>query len=141
MKANGLSLLEIKEGGQRIKLKKPAFLPQKAVEPAITGMQPAPVTPEAGRSDAISLNFSNLFEVKSPLVGVFYAAPSPEAEPFTHIGAKVKTGDVLCLIEAMKLMNEIVAEHDGEIAAVCLKDGDIAEFGQVLFRILHTDEH
>jgi len=80
-------------------------------------------------------NFGNLIEVKSPIVGVFYTAPQPEAMPFVNIGSKVKKGDVLCIIEAMKLLNEITAEHDGEIADICIKNGDIVEYGQALFKI------
>jgi len=86
-------------------------------------------------SGAQSVDFNNLIEVKSPLVGVYYAAPSPDAETFVSIGSKVKKGDVLCIIETMKLMNEIMAEQDGEIVDICVKNGDIAEFGQVLFKM------
>jgi acetyl-CoA carboxylase biotin carboxyl carrier protein len=76
-----------------------------------------------------------LVDVKSPLVGVYYAAPSPDAETFVSIGSNVKKGDVLCIIETMKLMNEIIAEQDGEIIDICIKNGEIAEFGQVLFKM------
>ena len=74
-------------------------------------------------------------EVKSPIVGVFYSAHSPDAEPFVSIGAPVKKGDVLCIIETMKLLNEITADRDGMIADVCLKNGDVVEYGQVLFKL------
>ena len=74
-------------------------------------------------------------DIKSPMVGVFYSAPSPESEPFVTRGTKVKKGDTLCIIEAMKLMNEVVAERDGEIVEVLPKSGELVEFGQVLFRI------
>lgn len=73
-------------------------------------------------------------EVKSPMVGVFYNVPYPEAEPFVRIGDTVKKGDVLCLLEAMKLMNEIQAEKDGKITDICVKNGDVVEFGQTLFK-------
>ena len=69
------------------------------------------------------------------MVGVFYKANAPGAEPFVKIGSKVKKGDVLCIIEAMKLMNEIYAEQDGTIAEICMNDGDVAEYSQVLFRM------
>ncbi len=69
------------------------------------------------------------------MVGVFYAAPAPGAQPYVSIGSKVKAGDVLCLIEAMKLMNEITAEKDGEIVDICAQDGQIVEFGQTVFKI------
>lgn len=69
------------------------------------------------------------------MVGVFYVAPSPGAEPFVRVGSKVKKGETLCILEAMKLMNEVVAECDGEIAEICVNDGDLVEYGRVLFRI------
>ena len=133
---HGLTALEVNEGGVRIRLERSVPLRQKEIQTERASARPEPVMPEKELPEDHALNFSNLFEVKSPLVGVFYAAPSPDSEPFTHIGAKVNKGDVLCLIEAMKLMNEIAAERDGEIVDVCLKDGDIAEYGQVLFKIL-----
>ena len=78
---------------------------------------------------------SNLREVKSPMVGVFYAAPEENAEPFVRVGMPVKKGDTLCLIEAMKLINEIVAEEDGTIAEICVRNGQVVEYGTVLFRL------
>ncbi len=71
--------------------------------------------------------------VKSPMVGVFYAKPAPDEKPFVTVGSRVEKGDVLCIIEAMKLMNEITADLEGEITEVCVSDGDIVEFGQPLF--------
>lgn len=73
--------------------------------------------------------------VASPLVGTFYAAPSPESEPFVSVGVHVKKGQVLGIIEAMKLMNEIECEYDGVIEAVLVEDGSVVEYGQPLFRI------
>ncbi len=69
------------------------------------------------------------------MVGVFYSSPSPEAEPFVKVGSKVKKGDVLCIIEAMKLLNEINADTDGEIVDICVNNGDVVEYGQPLFKI------
>ena len=69
------------------------------------------------------------------MVGIFYAAPSPDAEPFVKVGSKVKKGDTLCIIEAMKLMNDVVAEEDGEIVEICAENGSLVEFGQTLFKI------
>ena len=85
--------------------------------------------------DGTPVDFNNLKEVKSPMVGVFYQAPSPEADPYVHVGSKVKKGDVLCVIEAMKLLNEITADTDGEIVDVCVENGQLVEYGQVLFKI------
>ena len=73
--------------------------------------------------------------VKSPIVGTFYSKSSPTAEPFVKVGDKVKKGQTLCIIEAMKLMNEIEAECDGEIAEICVTDDNMVEFGEMLFKI------
>lgn len=73
--------------------------------------------------------------VKSPMVGTFYMKPAPNAKPYVEVGQKIKKGDVLCIIEAMKLMNEIESEFDGEIAEILLKDGEMVEYGKPLFRI------
>lgn len=80
--------------------------------------------------------FSDINEMKSPLVGVFYSAPAPDSKPFVTIGSKVKKGDILCIVEAMKLINEIPSEFDGEIVDICVENGQIVEFGQTLFKII-----
>lgn len=69
------------------------------------------------------------------MVGVFYAAPAPGDEPFVHVGSKVKAGETLCIIEAMKVLNEVTAEADGEVLEICVVDGDLVEFGSCLMRI------
>lgn len=74
--------------------------------------------------------------VKSPMVGTFYIKPAPTAEPYVEVGKRVKKGDVLCIIEAMKLMNEIESEYDGEVAEIYIKDGEAVEYGKPLFRIV-----
>ncbi|MBQ8299610.1 MAG: acetyl-CoA carboxylase biotin carboxyl carrier protein [Clostridia bacterium] len=74
--------------------------------------------------------------VKSPMVGTFYIKPSPTANPYVEIGSEVKVGDVLCIVEAMKLMNEIESEYNGKIAKVLVKDGESVEYGTPLFEIL-----
>ena len=77
----------------------------------------------------------NYKEVKSPMVGTFYESSSPTAEPFVKVGDKVRKGQVLCIVEAMKLMNEIESEVDGEVVEVCVKNEDMVEFGTTLFKI------
>lgn len=74
-------------------------------------------------------------EVAAPMVGVFYAAPAPGDEPFVRVGSKVKAGETLCIIEAMKVLNEVTAEADGEVLEICVADGDLVEFGSCLMRI------
>ncbi len=73
--------------------------------------------------------------VKSPMVGTFYSKSSPTADPYVEVGSKVKKGDILCIVEAMKLMNEIESEFDGEIVEVCVNDGDMVDYGKPLFKI------
>lgn len=78
---------------------------------------------------------SHLYEVTSPMVGTFYAALTPGGDPFVQIGSKVKVGDVLCVIEAMKIMNELPVERGGTVVEILVKDGQTVEYGQVLIRI------
>lgn len=77
----------------------------------------------------------NYKEIKSPMVGTFYSKSSPTAKPFVKVGDKVKKGDVVCIVEAMKLMNEIESEFDGEIVEICKNDEDMCEYGECLFKI------
>lgn len=95
----------------------------------------APAAPGFSTADGTPVDSARVSEVCAPMVGVFYAAPAPGAEPFVRVGSKVKKGDTLCILEAMKLMNEVVAEKDGEIVDACVNDGELVEYGRVLFRI------
>ncbi|KYH28960.1 MULTISPECIES: acetyl-CoA carboxylase biotin carboxyl carrier protein [Clostridium] len=81
----------------------------------------------------------NIEVITSPLVGTFYRAPSPESDPYVEIGSHVKKGDVLCIIEAMKLMNEIEANVDGEIVEIMAQNGEMVEYGESLFKIRKAD--
>lgn len=95
----------------------------------------APAAPEpAARAPAAAPEPKGT-EVTAPMVGVFYAAPAPGDEPFVHVGSKVKAGETLCIIEAMKVLNEVTAEADGEVLEICVADGDLVEFGSCLMRI------
>lgn len=73
--------------------------------------------------------------VKSPMVGTFYSKSSPDAKPYVEVGSKVKKGDILCIVEAMKLMNEIESEYDGEVVEICVNDGEMVDYGKPLFKI------
>ncbi len=89
------------------------------------------------KSESIKLSNENVGNVvKSPMVGTFYIKPNPSAEPYVEVGKKVKKGDVLCIVEAMKLMNEIESEFDGEVAEIFVKDGEAVEYAKPLFRIV-----
>ena len=108
----------------------PAPAPAAPVAPA-----PEPAPEPVAASDDAPLDMSHTTAVRAPMVGVFYAAPAPGAEPFVHVGSKVKKGETLCVIEAMKVMNEVTAEADGEVVDVCVKDGDLVEYGCCLMKI------
>ena len=101
----------------------------------------APMTPPALREDRgtalvdIKKEDENYKIVKSPMVGTFYASSAPDKDPFVKVGDKVHKGQVLCIIEAMKLMNEIESEFDGEIVEICVNNEDIVEYGKPLFKI------
>jgi acetyl-CoA carboxylase biotin carboxyl carrier protein len=134
LRQNGLSSIEVTEGESHVRL-------ECCVQGAPPQSAPAAPSGDAARQGSVEvgkdagIDFNDIVEIKSPLVGVFYAAPSPEAEPFVRVGGRVKKGDVLCIVEAMKLMNEITATRDGEIVDVCIQNGSVVEFGQTLFKL------
>lgn len=151
MEERGLTRIKLEEPDLTLELERegagatqppawPAFPPAMpaawpAAPAAAVAAPAAPATAEPAASTAPAQIASGATEVCAPMVGVFYVAPSPGAEPFVHVGSKVKKGETLCILEAMKLMNEVVAECDGEIAEICANDGDLVEYGRVLFRI------
>lgn len=128
-----LTSLEVSEGDTKIKLEKNS--PQAQIPVTYEKKSEINESVSVAENDTGALDFNNIIEVRSPVVGVFYSSPTPETEPFVKIGSKVKSGDVLCIIETMKIMNEITSEQDGEIVDICIKNEEIAEFGQVLFKI------
>lgn len=95
----------------------------------------APAAPEPAAQTPVAAPEPKGTEVTAPMVGVFYAAPAPGDEPFVRVGSKVKAGETLCIIEAMKVLNEVTAEADGEVLETCVADGDLVEFGSCLMRI------
>ena len=106
--------------------------PQPEAAPPVAVAAPAP-QPEAAPPVAPSVPQGKTID--APMVGVFYQAPSPDAEPYVKVGQSVKKGDTVCIIEAMKLMNEIQAEQDGIIAEILVKNGEIVEYGKPMFVI------
>lgn len=140
LESSSLTVLEIEEADLRVRLEKgqTAGLAQPvsaALPQAVPAALPVEAVPATAPVADGTVDFNRLKEVKSPLVGIFYAAPSPGAEPFAGVGSKVKKGDVLCVVEAMKLMNEITADADGEVIDVCVQNGQVVEFGQILFKL------
>lgn len=93
----------------------------------------APATPEAPPAPAV--DDKKWVDITSPMVGTFYAAPAPDEDPFTSVGDRISKGDTVCIIEAMKLMNEIEAEITGQIMEIAVQNGEPVEFGQVLMRV------
>ncbi|HOA31674.1 MAG: acetyl-CoA carboxylase biotin carboxyl carrier protein [Clostridia bacterium] len=128
MKKNGLSKLEFEDG--QIKLHLERNVEYEVVKSSVEVKSEETFEEE----ESISVD-QNISEVKAPLVGVFYAAKAPGEPPYVEVGDKVGKGDTLCLIEAMKIMNEIPSDVDGTIEEICVTNGQIVEFGQVLFRI------
>lgn len=141
LEASSLTAIEVQNGMDRVRLERNVMLsemsaaPTPAPRPMATPEVPAGPSESQNQIKTPSAPVTGGIEVKSPMVGVFYAAPSPDSEPYVTVGSQVKKGDVLCIIEAMKLMNEITAEADGEITEICVHNGDIVEYGQMLFRI------
>ena len=107
----------------------PMMQPSYAPPPAAPGGAPA-AAPAGEAESAVQLK-----EIRSPMVGTFYMAPEPGAAPYVKVGTRVNPGQTVCIIEAMKIMNEIEAELAGAVREVCVEDGQPVEFGQVLFRV------
>lgn len=137
VRKNNLSALDLSEGELHIRIEN-APAPQSAPAPEAAAPQEAAPVPAPAPAPAADNgpDFGAARMIVSPMVGVFYASPSPDDPPFVKVGQKVHKGDVLCIIEAMKLMNEITAEEDGEIIDVCAANGSVVEYGQTLFKLL-----
>ena len=104
-------------------------------DPRLTPAAGIPLVSEADVPSRAEAGKSELLEVKSPMVGTFYGAPEPGAKPYVSAGSKIRKGQVLCIIEAMKIMNEIESEFSGVVKEVCVQDAHPVEYGQALFRI------
>jgi acetyl-CoA carboxylase biotin carboxyl carrier protein len=140
---SGIDSLEINRGGTRIRISKtpppapamPTASAAAAVPASVPAASPAPAAPAAEPEPAAK---KNLVDVKSPMVGTFYRAPAPEAPAYVESGSHVSKGQTLCILEAMKLMNELESEVDGVVREILAENADPVEYGQVLFRIEPT---
>lgn len=137
LESSGIDELEIREGEESVRLSRhdrsgmgqPMFIQQSPMTAPAVAAAPGPApTPE----DAPSFDGH---VVTAPMVGTFYTAPSPGAKPFVEVGKRVQTGDTLCIIEAMKILNQIEADVDGVVSDVLVENGQPVEFGQPLFLI------
>lgn len=126
---NELAELDVSDGENKVKLKRGAD-----DKPVIVAA-PVPTAPAQADSVEPAVIEENLIEIKSPMVGTFYNAASPDSEPYVSIASGVGADTVVCLIEAMKVMNEIKADCNGVIAEICVRNAQPVEYGQVLFRI------
>ena len=128
-----ISELEICEGKKRVRISKNRGQGSGVgPDPAQAASSPQPASGEPGRAAELA---SNLKEITSPMVGTFYRAPAPDADPFTDVGQRVSVGQTVCIVEAMKLMNEIGAEFNGTVREVLVENGEPVEFGQPLFLV------
>ena len=144
MEDRGLTRVRVEEpDGTAVELERasaarPVAVPMpmpSAMAAPVAAPAAAPVAPEPAAQAPAAAPEPKGAEVTAPMVGVFYAAPAPGDEPFVHVGSKVKAGETLCIIEAMKVLNEVTAEADGEVLEICVADGDLVEFGSCLMRI------
>lgn len=144
MEDRGLTRVRVEEpDGTAVELERASAAQPVAVPMPMSSAMAAPVAapaampaaPEPTAQTPAAAPEPKGTEVTAPMVGVFYAAPAPGDEPFVHVGSKVKAGETLCIIEAMKVLNEVTAEADGEVLEICVADGDLVEFGSCLMRI------
>lgn len=146
LEESGIGEIEIKEGEESVRISRgvsgaPAPMPAYAMAPppapATAAPAAAPAAPAAApEPDASAASEISGHVVKSPMVGTFYRSPTPSSASFVEVGATVKAGDTLCIIEAMKMMNQIEADASGTIAAVLVENGEPVEFDQPLFSIV-----
>ncbi|MBR6098156.1 acetyl-CoA carboxylase biotin carboxyl carrier protein [bacterium] len=130
LKANELTEISLENDGGAITIRKDVIVSPAAVAAPVAAAPAAASKPAAAPQEE-----KKGTPIVSPMVGTFYIAPSPDAKPFVTVGQTIKSGDKVCIIEAMKLMNEIEAEIEGKIVEICVQDGEPVEFGQVLMYV------
>ncbi len=123
--------LQIEKEGSKLKIKREKYFPSYDAAPSVV----KPVVEEIKPIKESAVQEQKYTSITSPIVGIFHRAPSPEAPPFVEVGSSVKKGQVLCIIEAMKLMNEIESDTDGTVLQILIENGHSVEYGQPLFRI------
>jgi acetyl-CoA carboxylase biotin carboxyl carrier protein len=138
MQENDLAEFEMEKEGFRIALKKsqPTIVTQQSVQQMMPQMPVAnPQAAPVEKSPAEKEDKGKYYEIISPMVGTFYAAPSPDSEPFVKVGDEIHTDEVVCILEAMKVMNEIKSEVHGRIAEILVENTEPVEYGQALFKV------
>jgi len=141
LEESGIAEIEVKEGEESIKLTKPgsyAQIPQQIISPPVANSTEQPIKQQEDNKKNDSGDATDQIDgevITSPMVGTFYRAASPDSKPFVEKGQKVKKGDTLCILEAMKMMNQVNAETGGTIIDIMVDDAEPVEFGQPLFVI------
>ena len=136
LETSDIAEIEIKEGEEAVRISRSSSVMTTVVAPAAApAAAPAP-SPVAAAEEKLASQTTSGHVVSSPMVGTFYRSPSPSSPPFVEIGTHVKAGDVVCIIEAMKMMNQIEAEKAGIIEAILVNDGEPVEFDQPLVTIV-----
>lgn len=129
LEETSLSEIEIEHKERRIKV-------SRAVQGAyLSSSMPSVPSSVSSSLPSTEVSKSNYHEIKSPMVGTYYSAPSPGADPFVKVGDKIKKGQTVCIVEAMKIMNELPSDVDGEIIEICVDDSEALSFGQVLIKV------
>ena len=142
--SSNLAEIEIEEEGTKIKLSKPRPKISQNIptvqlpnyfEQNLAVNKPQEIKPEQKTEEKKEEKKKDLLEIRSPMVGTFYAAPSPDADAYVKVGSEIKPGNTVCIIEAMKLMNEIESEVSGKIVEICVKNGQAVEYDHLLFLV------
>ena len=134
LEESGISELEISEGEESVRISRHPRAAMQAL-PAPAAVVQAPPAPTAATAAGEHKPRNDEYTVTSPMVGTYYSAPAPGSKPFVDLGDEIKVGQVLCIIEAMKMMNQIESDKAGRVTAILAKNGDPVEFGQPLFII------
>lgn len=134
---SSLTSLTVREGEDFVRLKRQAEKPRKPQKAAAmdTVAAPAQSAQTAAPESESGVDFNRVIEVTSPVVGVFYEAQEPGGKPFVKVGDLVQRGDVLCLIEVMKQVTEVTAPQNGQVADICVQNGNVVEYGQTLVKL------
>ena len=137
MNENNLSELEMEEDGLKIRLKKTSsgFIEESIVHESRSALSSQSASAASETKEPAKTPAAAKTVIRSPMVGTFYTAPAPDAQAFVQAGSQIEAGQVICIIEAMKLMNEIKSEVRGKVAEILVNNGDPVEFGQPLFSL------
>lgn len=135
LEESGIAEIEIHEGEESVRISRSSQLPMQMAQPQMVAAAPAAPAPAAAPAESSEPAMPSGHQVTSPIVGTFYRSPSPNAKVFVEVGQSVNSGDTLCIIEAMKIMNQIEADKSGVVKAILAENGQPVEYGQPLFII------